>query len=115
MSSTVSDEDSAAALALKAYSLACGLGHLAGFPVELMPDMSLFSRKDPAEVAAQKAELACLAREREIVQVELDRYMQHRDAAGDETLNEWVVDIDPLTQDAVALSLMGRMQDGDKR
>jgi hypothetical protein len=110
VSREVSNEDMAFAFALKA----CNLAQVLGLPLPDFPDLALFSSMDPEAVAAHKAEVDQFVRECEIVRVSLDRYMQSRDAAGDVTSNEWVVKMDPLTQDAVAISLMGRMQDGDK-
>ncbi len=58
---------------------------------------------DPARHREVKAEAEQLARDHAARQSGIGRYMDSRDAAGDDAMNEWVLARDPLDVDPVAL------------
>jgi hypothetical protein len=67
------------------------------------------SSDDPA------AEARRLTEESAAEQSAFDDYMLSRDTKDDMTSNEWVLRVDPLTQNPVALALMARLQDGNRK
>lgn len=93
--------DHAAAEALQRARVAAELAVWAATGVRLSVRPDLLWRS-AAEREAHRAEVARLARESELQQAALDRYMQGRDASDAATSKEWVLTLDPLSQDLIA-------------
>jgi monothiol glutaredoxin len=80
---------------------------LMGFPVADLPSACPVSAKERADVEAESARLA---QQRHSHLALMDRYLDSRDACDDDTLKEWVMATDPLSNRSVALLAMTQME-----